>query len=147
MQINLNIPETKIYQTQITNTIGKQSPIDNASQKSSDVSVTLSETGKNAEKKWLEIANKYDVTNISTNERSTMTGELLNNGLISSPEAMVLVAPISINHDPTTKINFLEQTRQGLDFAKNNGATQKQIELWEKSLEVLEQLNTLSSKT
>ena len=142
MQINLNIPETKIYQTQITNTIGKQSPIDNASQKSSDVSVTLSETGKNAEKKWLD-----DVTNISTNERSTMTGELLNNGLISSPEAMVLVAPISINHDPTTKINFLEQTRQGLDFAKNNGATQKQIELWEKSLEVLEQLNTLSSKT
>lgn len=107
--------------------------------------VSLSAPGRTAEGKWLTIAGKYDVTNISTRERGAMGSELAENGLISSLEGMALMAPLSMDDDLDTKVNFLEISRESLEVAKSNGASAKQVELQESVVKILEELHGLAS--
>ena len=121
-----------------------QSTENNSASETGD-QVSLSAPGRTAEGKWLTIAGKYDVTNISTRERGAMGSELAENNLISSLEGMALMAPLSMDDDLDTKVNFLEMSREGLAAAKSNGASAKQVELQESVVKILEELHGLAS--
>jgi len=147
MQINQTTQASSIYQLQSQRSVTPKTYDNNTSTQAISDQVSISSAGRNAEAKWQAIADKYDVTNISTHERGAMTNELMENKLISSTEALTMMAPISMNHDPETKVNFLDLTKKGLEFAKSNGAPQKQIELMERVANILEQLHGLAGRT
>tara|TARA_Y100000782_G_scaffold25272_1_gene27897 strand:+ start:6701 stop:7180 length:480 start_codon:yes stop_codon:yes gene_type:complete len=109
-------------------------------------SVQISSAGKNAEQNWQNIAQKYDVTNISGAERRAMTGELMGAGLISSTEGLVMAAPSSMNENPSEKENYLEVMQQSLDLAKNNGSAAEQVELLESVLSILDKLYLIKAE-
>ena len=109
--------------------------------------VSISPAGRNAEEKWQTIADMFDVANISTRERGAMASELAENNLISNPVAMAMMAPLSMNDDLDTKVNFLETSRESLAAAKSNGASSKQVELQESVVKILEQLYGLAGNS
>ena len=96
---------------------------------------------------WQTIANKYDVTNISTNERAAMTQELLDNQFISNDVGLTMMAPLSMNENMNQKVDYLKITRDSYEFLSKRGGDPKQLELLKQSLETLERLHSLSSKT
>lgn len=77
-----------------------------------------------------EIAQKYQLNNISYDELRTLTGELKDSGLISSEASTVLIG-IShtlqdFNHDSASdKINALAHFEEQVKFIKNNLGEQK----------------------
>ena len=146
MQAGLTISAAQTYQIPNQNVVGNRNSPNEASSKTTSDSVFLSDIGKNAEKNWQAIASRYDVTNISTHERGAMLEELINSGLMPPGEGIALVAPISMNHDPATKVNFFDLSRKSLEFAKDNGAPQQQIALMQKTVNLLEKLDALSAK-
>ena len=97
--------------------------------------------------RWQTIANKYDVTSISTKERAAMTQELLDNQFISNDVGLTMMAPLSINENIYQKVDYLSIARNSYEFLSNRGGDPKQLELLKQSLETLEHLNVLSSKT
>jgi len=107
--------------------------------------VSISNTARNADNNWLKIAQKYDVTNLSSHERGEMTRELVNSGVISSDIGLALVAPISVGHDPNTKVDYLRLTEDNLNFHKSHTSSGKQTILLERTLTVLEKLYNLSN--
>ncbi|MFC3120765.1 hypothetical protein [Agaribacter flavus] len=75
--------------------------------------VTISDAGKNAEAKWQEISNKYDMRNISLNEVGQLSRELFNNGLVSQREMFDMSILPGINFDANQKMDYV-------DFAKRH---------------------------
>lgn len=105
--------------------------------------VSISYAGRQAEKNWLSIAGEYDVTNITDNERIAMTNDLLNGKLISPEEGLSLIAPISMNHDNNEKVNYLNIQERNLNFSKSNGASHEQIDLLQRTVDILKKIHTL----
>jgi len=115
-------------------------------QRTIDDSVSFSNAGRNAEQNWQAIAAKYDVTNINYQDRGAMTNELMSAGLIPSEVGLAMMAPSSMNFDPNKPENFLQSSKQSLEFAKSNGAPQQQVNLMENTVNVLETLYKLSAE-
>ena len=92
--------------------------------------------------KLQSIANRYDVTNISTNERGAMAQELSDNGLL--PEGMMIhmVAPLSMNENRDLKSNYLNITKESFLFAAKMGGNSEQLEIRSKMIELLGQLKS-----
>ncbi|MFK5856673.1 MAG: hypothetical protein QM503_11115 [Bacteroidota bacterium] len=104
----------------------------------------ISKAGLNAADKWQQVANNYDVTNISQNETVDMVTELLDNSLISSTDGLFILAPASMNVDPNSKRNMLSNFRDSLDFGNANGGSAEYIKNIESAVAILDKLFYLS---
>lgn len=109
--------------------------------KSSD-SVQISKEGLNAMQKWQDIANKYDVNNITTDERLKMTTELVEAGLVSTEVGLHLAAPRSINEGPNDRSDFLTEMKASLAFDRAHSSAEH-IRNKTKAINILEQLKSL----
>lgn len=141
MQIN---QAGHIYQTQSQHSAAQKSDSGNTSAQAAGDQVSISPTGRNAEGNWQAIVDKFDVTNISMRERGAMAQELLDNGLISSEEAMFMSRPYKLNDDLDAKRNWLDISQGALEFAKQQGSPTKTIELMERTVNILEQIFALA---
>lgn len=148
MQINSNDQVSRIYQINNTASVGAQThSVDTIKHETAD-KVTISEAGRNAESKWQEIADKYDPTNMSYNELSDMGTELIENGLITSKEALALLAPPSRDFNPDEKYDTVALAKQSVEFDQSLGGTQgRDAQLRVRRLEILETIQNLSRNT
>lgn len=83
--------------------------------------VSISRTAQQAETKWQEISDKYNVTNISGHEVMAMAKELYDNNLISGSEMLDMFRPSGINEDLSAPRNHLENMRNDLEMMKQYG--------------------------
>lgn len=90
----------------------------NATKKTNTDTVSISSAGLNAEAKWQEITNKYDMTNISGNEIMGMAKELYDNKLISSNQMLDMYTPPSIDFNLDEKVNYVAQVSKELESLK-----------------------------
>jgi len=97
----------------------------NATKNTETDTVVISSAGRNAEAKWKEIAQKYDVTNMSGNEVISMAENLYNNKLISTDEYLSMFVPHSINDDLNQKYNYLENRSLDLAMQEQYGGNSK----------------------
>ncbi|MBL4630442.1 MAG: hypothetical protein JKY14_04550 [Paraglaciecola sp.] len=82
--------------------------------------VTISHAGKNSAEKFQEISGRYDVSNMSVNERSAMAKELYDSKLISTTEYMNMTIPYCCA-DLTEDIEAVNSERRDfLSLAKYN---------------------------
>lgn len=102
--------------------------------------VTISAAGHSAGERWQFVASQYDVTDISTNERASMAGKLRKNNLISAEQQLRLTAPLSINDDLSTKVDYLTMIKESREVAEKIPAALK-------SLKILEHLHELSENS
>ena len=109
--------------------------------------VTISDAGRNAESKWQVISRKYDVTNISSNDLVKMSKELYDNKLITEEEHLLMCSPMTIDSDGdmSSKHNFLNIMRDSLSYALKAGDTPKGISMRVARIDILEQLERLST--
>lgn len=107
--------------------------------------VTISEDAKRFNDKMQDIANKYDVTNMSTTERIAMAQELNDSQLMPDGVMLAMVAPLSMNEDVDQKTDYLNTMRESFAFLSKMGGNSEQLELTRKQLDLLEHLNSLSS--
>lgn len=126
MLINSNSQASHIYQTQSNaplTTTSSNTPVKN--ENTAD-KITISDAGLNAESKWQDIADKYDMTNISGNEVMEMAQELYENKLISSNQMLDMYTPPSIDFDLNKKVNYVTQVAKELESLKlhNDGSAQ-----------------------
>ena len=105
--------------------------------------VEISLSGRNAEVKWQEIAQKYDVNNISGREVMMMAKELYDNKLISEESSLLMYVPLSIDENLDKKSNYLDLMVKDLQRAKESGSSIAQINFSEKRIDILEQLDKL----
>lgn len=105
--------------------------------------LSMSNAGPAAESKLQAIANKYDVTNLSGNERIAMAQDLRDNQLIPNGAMMLIVAPLSMNENMNQKTDYLATARNSFDQAARMGSNNQQLELQRQRLEILELLDTL----
>ncbi|OUS17808.1 hypothetical protein A9Q88_02370 [Gammaproteobacteria bacterium 50_400_T64] len=126
----------------ISNNLGVPTP-----NKSERDTVSISDAGLNATASWQNIANNYDVTNISQNEMANMVSSLLDEQLVSSTDGLYLMAPRSMNVDPEMKFDLLATTEKALSFAKENGGPVDGIRSQERVVDILKNLQELFSKT
>lgn len=143
MQINNITQAYKINNTQNDESTQVITISNNTSPKVQTDTVSISPAGKNAEKKWQEIANKYDVTNMSQTEVGKMTKELHDNKLIPNDVLLHMLAPASMNQDPDQKYDVLSQMRISLEFAESTNADPIHIEKQKQVVNVFEQLHGL----
>jgi len=114
-------------------------------------SVTISNNAKEFEGIVRDIANRYDVRNLSENERIAMARELFDNNLITSTQYAVMSFPIEKfasempgyegTYDPNKKTDYLQQCIGGLALAKSMNASTQEIRLREEEISVLSDLN------
>ena len=117
-------------------------------------SVTISNGAKELGNIEQDIAKRYDVHNLSENERIAMAGELFDNNLITPTQYAVMSFPIEKmtsqwpgyegTYDPNKKRDFLQQSIDQLAFAKSGGSSQETRSRGE-VISVLENLNKLRS--
>ncbi|MGY8836905.1 MAG: hypothetical protein ACKVH6_09295 [Enterobacterales bacterium] len=147
MLINSSNQASRIYQTEsntptlITNT--------STSIKNKDLAdkVTISPAALNAENTWKEIANKFDPSNMSYNELTSMVTELHEGGLITSNESLALRAPPSMNFDSNEKFNMIAQAKKSVEFDQSLGNADKNAQLRVRVLDILETIQGLSNDT
>jgi hypothetical protein len=98
----------------------------NATKNTEIDTVSISSAGRNAEAKWQEIADKYDMTNISPNEVMGMAKELYDNKLISSSQMLDMAIIPSIDFNPDEKVNYVAHVTKELESLKsyNDGSAQ-----------------------
>jgi len=96
---------------------------------------------------WANIAEKYDVTNISPNEVRAMGKELYDKKLISEKEALLIWIPLSMDESPNQKSNYLEAMYNDLNAAKKFGYSTQKEGIMEKRISILERLNSFSGNT
>lgn len=94
------------------------------------------------------IANSYDVTNITEDERINLAKELHDNGLIGLDEFAVMSFPLNqvrdnmgINYSKNEAINLVEQYSQSLTVAKQNGASAKELQIRDNLLTAIKSLD------
>jgi len=138
MQINQSTGANSLYQPKNEQSVSTKTASDNSNKHVSGEQVSISPAGHSAEAKWQQIAAKYDVTNISTNDRATMAAELRGNGLISTKDQMAMMAPLSMNDDLETKVDFLSINRESLAVERGEPSALKLLAL-------LEQLHALAN--
>ena len=146
MHINNSAQLNQIYKTQspINNTLSNSNiRAENKALKTD--TVNISNAGLNAKNNWQEIAQKYDVNNISQTEIGHMISDLTDNKLISSTDSLFLMAPTSMNQDPDVKYDLLASMRKRLDSAIANGNSQDQIKKTENALNIIDRLKSLSN--
>jgi len=145
MQINQAGQTSAIYaQQQKNTTLNSES---SAGSEGVNNQVKISDAGKNAASSWQSIADKYDLNNISRNERVALATELSNNSLISSDQAMHMIAPLSMNEPGDTKVNFKNIVETSLSNAKAEGGNIKQVNLIENLLSTLNLLDDLAGNS
>lgn len=93
---------------------------------------------------WQQIADNYDVSNISTRERGALTGALLENDLISSAEGLALAAPYSMNENLDTRRDYRAISHEALEFSRQNGVSPEQLAVQEGLVSILDRLFALS---
>lgn len=113
--------------------------------------VTISNNANELEGIQREIASRYDVTNLSENERLAMAHELLDNKLITPTQHAVMSFPIQemVSHwpgyegtfDPNKKTNYLQQSIDQLAFANSGNASTQEIQSREELISLLGNLN------
>ena len=91
----------------------------NATKNTETDTVVISSAGRNAETKWQEIADKYDMTNISGNEVMGMAKELYDNKLISSSQMLDMYTPPSIDFNLDEKVNYVAHVTKELESQKS----------------------------
>ncbi len=106
--------------------------------------VSISDAGRNAEVKWQEISQKYDVKNISGNEVLNMAKELYDNNLISEEDSLLMYVPLSLDENLNEKSNYLDLMTLSLEMTKKSGQiTEQGLKLSEKRIDILEQMSKL----
>jgi len=128
-----------------------KTPSNSTLQFSETDTVSISSNSKALARKEQEIASRYDVTNLSENERIAMATELLDNKLISPTQHAVMSFPIQEmashwpgyegTYDPDEKVNYLQQSIDQLAFAKNGGASAQELQQREATIALLGNLN------
>lgn len=106
--------------------------------------VSISADAYSVGKNWQNIAAKYDVTNISNQDRTNLAGELQEKGLISGEVGIFMAMPLSMSQNPNEKTNFIDVAKQSLQNSIDGGASSEQIELRKKAIGILEHLKELS---
>ncbi|WP_415901564.1 hypothetical protein ACMXYR_10780 [Neptuniibacter sp. QD29_5] len=145
MQVNQTSHAAQVYQTQNKGSVNTSHGTGNSIE-TANGDVHLSKEARNAESALNSIANKYDVTNISTRERGAMVNDLQEKGLISNLDAMRMAAPFSINENLDTKRDWLKISKDALEFAEQHGQSPKEIESMKRNISMLEQLLELRDK-
>jgi hypothetical protein len=145
MFINNSTNITQLYQSQ-TNTIAKIaiSTESKVTGNTATDTVTISHAGKNAEEKFQEIAQRYDVNKMSVNERDAMAKELHENKLINEKEYMTMTIPYccadlsdDIEATNTEKRDFLSLAKYNYELNKDintseaNAMTKRIIDIFE----------------
>jgi hypothetical protein len=97
-----------------------------------------------AQNNWQNIADSYDVTNITHNEAGEMVTKLSENGLITSTNSLYMMAPPNMNFDPDSKYDLLGSTEQALVNDKANGASEEHIKNMESVVDILQYIQKLS---
>tara|TARA_R110001583_G_scaffold194762_2_gene366867 strand:+ start:3555 stop:4016 length:462 start_codon:yes stop_codon:yes gene_type:complete len=148
MQINSNDQVSQIYQMNKTTSAAVQTRSAETIKNETADKVTISDSGRNAESKLQEIANKYDPTNMSYNELSSMATDLYENGLLTSQEALAMRAPPSRYPDLDEKYDTVAAARQAVEFDQSlGGAQDKYAQIRVKILDVLETIQNMSRNT
>lgn len=114
-------------------------------------SVSISNQAKELASIERDIASRYDVTNLSENERIAMSQELFANKLITPTQHAVMSFPIEEaasnmpgyegSYNPDKKINYLQQQIAQLSFARNGGASSQELQSREGVISLLEDFN------
>jgi len=149
----LNSSITSYYQVQSPSIKSAQiQPETTANNTSTSVSktdsVSISNRAKDLAGIEREIASRYDVTNLSENERIAMSHELLDNKLITPAQHAVMSFPIeeAVSHmpgyegtyDPNKKVDYLQQQIAQLSFARSGGASSQELQSREELISLLE---------
>jgi len=145
MQISQAVQVTQVYQKQSNGSLNTESNFGNNFQVTTG-DVNLSKEARNAQSALSSIADKYDVSNISTRERGAMVNALQEAGLISNADAMRMAAPFSMNENIDTKRDWLKISKDALAFAEQNGQPPKELESMKRNVSILEQLFELRDK-
>ena len=148
---NIMINTRQIYSQHTTNLthVGANRPVTSPSAANGQEArgadnVTISVAGQNADSKMKEIGSKYDITNMSTDERAALSQELRDNQLISNDVMLFMMAPLSMNEDTSQKVNYLELMRDSFEFASRTTTDPEQLEIQRQHLHVLEQLSGIA---
>ncbi|NRB25938.1 hypothetical protein [Shewanella sp.] len=147
MYINNSVQVGRTEQIQKNTYTDTKSTATDVSTSTSTDKVTISDAGRNAESKWQEISNKYDVTNISSNELMTMSKELYDNKLISEEEYLLMYVPLSMDEDPNQKNNYLGAMRDDLNIARRTGDTKEGMNMRITRIDILENIERLFTKS
>lgn len=120
---------------------------------SSTDSVTISNSANDLASKELDIANRYDVRNLSETERLAMAKELFDNKLITPTQHAVMSFPIEEmvskwpgyegTYDPSQKIDYLQQSIDQLSFSKSGNASTQEIQSREQMISLLTDLDRI----
>lgn len=153
----------KVYQLQDAN----KSAISNKTEKTAGNSITDDYSRSDEMEKWSQIAQKYDVTNISENEICKMGKELYDSGLISLKEMAILTisktrllrdiqemtgktgGSISgyTNTDPDKKLNYIDVFKKMEDYREKYDPNAPGIELNRNIISMLEKMNYLAKSS
>jgi hypothetical protein len=118
-------------------------------------SVNISNEAKN-EMKWEEIGQKYDITNISENERLDLADDLFKNKLISEEQHLMMSFSLkNINElkidgvtvNPNKKYDHLAATEYLLDTSVNGGATKDGINFVKETLDIFAKLSSYKQES
>lgn len=145
MQVNQTSQAAQVYQTHSKGSVHTSHGTGNNVQ-ATNGDVQLSKEARNAQSALNGIANRYDVTNLSTRERGAMVNDLQERGLISNEDAMRMAAPFSMNENIDTKRDWLQISQDALAFAEQNGQSPKELESIKRNVSILEQLFELRDK-
>jgi len=109
-------------------------------------SISISPEANQASLKMSNIAQKYDVNDLSQRERIFMTEELMHSGLIHSGVGVHLIAPTSMYEKLDDRSDFLTGMKESLkvDTAPLNSEHMKNKL---KAINILEELKTLKVTT
>ena len=126
MEISRFTPATNVYAAQNSPSARKYqtNQTESTQQNTNMKTVVISDAGKNAEAKFNEIAEKYDMTNISANEIMTMSKELYDNKLISSTQMLDMYTLPGIDFDLNEKVNYIDHVTKEINGLKltNDGS-------------------------
>lgn len=113
-------------------------------------SINISHNAKELAEIEREISSRYDVTNLSENERIAMSKELLDNKLISPGQHAVMSFPMQAqvstwpgyeeSYDSNKKVDYLQQSIDQSAFAKSAGASSQELHSREQVISLLENL-------
>lgn len=108
--------------------------------------LSISDAGKQAQGKWQEIANKYDVHSITAKDIRSLSRDLYDAGFIGTGQMMAIGAPTSMNEDPNQKHDLLNDMRETFKISTSMGGLIGQSQkVYLESIAVLEHLG--QSKT
>jgi len=147
--ITANSTISSYYQTASASTKSNQTQAEGASSSHpSKNTVNISSGAQGLAGIEQDIASRYDVTNLSENERIAMSQELFDNQLISPFQYAVMSFPMEEavsnfpgyegHYDPNQKVNYLQQSIDQFDFAKSAGASTQELQTREKLITFLE---------